>query len=123
MREHQNLKATKKDSRAMVWHPLIIRWCLSIYLKSPGTYKHIRNSPFMFLPSKNTLLKYINFTDPVCGFNEDIISRLISAVKFDEMKSDSERNVSLLFDERRVKSCLVFRRSMGKLVGFTEMGI
>ena len=120
--EQQKLQATKKDSRAMVWHPLIIRWCLSIYLKSPGTYKHIRNSPFMFLPSKNTLLKYVNFTDPGCGFNVDIISRLISSVKFDEMKSDSERNVSLLFDEMRIKSGLVFCRSTGKLVGFTEMG-
>ena len=30
--------------------------------------------------------------------------------------------MSLIFDEIKIKSGLVFRRSTGKLVGFTEMG-
>lgn len=29
------------DKRSMKWHPVIIRWCLSIYLKSPGILKFI----------------------------------------------------------------------------------
>ena len=105
----------------MIWHPLIIRWCLSIYLKSPGTYKHIRNSPFLNLPCKNTLLKYINFTDPGCGFNPDIIERLVESIDFDHIE-EYKRNVSLLFDEMKIKSGLVFCSTTGKLVGLCEMG-
>ena len=63
--EQQKIHSNLVDSRGMRWQPLIIRWALSIYLKSPSTYRHIRSSPFMFLPCKNTLLKYINFTNPV----------------------------------------------------------
>ena len=74
--EQQKQQSGLRDSRAMKWHPLILRWALSIYIKSPSTYKHIRSSQFIYLPCKNTLLKYINFTDPGCGFNIDIINRL-----------------------------------------------
>ena len=110
-----------KNKSAMQWHPLIIRWCLSIYLKSPSTYKHIHTSPFLFLPCKNTLLKCNNFTDPGCGFNIDIIENLVSSLKIDYMK-DYEKYVCLVFDEMKIKRGLVFCKTTGKLVGFTEMG-
>ena len=44
--EQQKLQSSLKSIKAMSWHPVIIRWCLSIYLKSPSTYKHLRTSPF-----------------------------------------------------------------------------
>ena len=44
--EQQRILSSLKSGNCMVWHPLIIRWCLSIYLKSLGTYQHICNSPF-----------------------------------------------------------------------------
>ena len=34
--EQQRKYASLKDKRGMRWHPLIIRWAISIYLKSPG---------------------------------------------------------------------------------------
>ncbi|XP_065680434.1 uncharacterized protein LOC124806350 [Hydra vulgaris] len=119
--KQQVIQSSFKNSRAMIWHPLIIKWCLSIYLKSPGTYKHIRCSPFLFLPCKNTLLKYIYFTDPSCGFNVDIIQRLFETLKPYDMK-ESEKNVTLIFDEMKIKSGLVFCKTTGKMVGFTVMG-
>ena len=48
--EQQKLRSSLKNSKAMLWHPLIIRWNLNVYLKSPSTYKHVRTSPFLFLP-------------------------------------------------------------------------
>ena len=42
-------------------------------------------------------------------------------INFDEIK-DFERNVGLIFDEMKIKSGLVFCKTTGKLVGFTEMG-
>ena len=119
--EQQKLQNSMSSKNSTRWHPLIIRWCLSIYLKSPGTYKNIRKSPFLFLPCKNTLLKYINFTEPGCGFNLDIMGKLTELLKLDSIKN-YERNVALVFDEMKIKSGLVFCRTTGKLVGFTEMG-
>ena len=108
--EQQKLLSSSKNSKAMSWHPLIIRWCLSIYLKSPSTYKHLRTSHFLFLPCKNTLLNYINFTNPGCGFDIYVISRLVQQVKFDEINK-FEKNV-----------WLVFSKTTRKFVGFCEMG-
>ena len=102
-------------------HPVIIRWCLSIYLKSPGAYKHIKSMFFLNLPCKNTLLKYINFTNPQCGFNKYIISGLMDAVDFGSIKEYQE-NVSLIFDEVKIKSGLIFCKSTGRLAGFSKMG-
>ena len=105
----------------MLWHPLIIRGNLNVYLKSPSTYKHVRTSPFLFLPCKNSLSNYINVTDPECGFNIYVISRLLQEVKFDEI-DEFEKNVSLIFDEMKIKSGLVFSITTGTLVGFCETG-
>ena len=45
-------QASKKDSRTMRWHPLIIRWCLSIYLVSPAAYCQMasKGNKFIVLP-------------------------------------------------------------------------
>ena len=55
------------------------------------------------------------------GFNPDIIERLVAEIKLKEMK-DHERNCSLLFDEMRIKSGLMFSQATGKLIGFKEVG-
>ena len=47
--EQQNHHSNFKNTKDMSWHPLIIRWCLCIYLKSACTYKHLCRSPFLFL--------------------------------------------------------------------------
>ena len=119
--QQQKHQLSLTDNRSMTWHPLVIRWCLSIYLKSPGTYQHIRQTKFLSLPCKNTLLNYVNFTDPGCGFNKDIVRRLIETCNFQDSK-EYERNVSLIFDEMKIKSGLVFSKTTGKLVGLVEMG-
>ena len=72
----QKLQSSLKNSKAMSWHHLFIRCCLSIYLKSPSSYKRLCTSPFLFLPCKNALLKYINFTVPGCRFNIDVSADL-----------------------------------------------
>ena len=94
---------------------------MSIYLKSPSAYKHLRTSTFLFLRCKNTLLNYINFTDPGCGFNIDVIARLVQQVKFNEI-DEFEKNVSMILDEMKIKSGVVFSKTTEQLVGFCEMG-
>ena len=36
--------------------------------------------------------------------------------------ADYEKNIALLFDEMHIKSGVIFSRSLGKLVSFTELG-
>lgn len=71
------------------------------------------------LPHVNTLKKFTSFTEPKSGFNKDVILRMIEEC---DLKDDWRRNVALMFDEMKIKSDLVFNRSTGKLVGFTDMG-
>ena len=119
----QQAEQATKHKTSMRWHPLIIRWCLSIYLASPAAYRQMasKKNKFIVLPHVNTLKKYINFTDPCTGFNPDIIERLIEDAKVDKLEG-FERNVSVVFDEMRIKSDLVYKKSTGKLIGFLEMG-
>ncbi|XP_065678109.1 uncharacterized protein LOC136093118 [Hydra vulgaris] len=119
--EQQKLQAGLKNSKAMKWHPIMIRWCSSIYLKSPSTYKHICKTQFLNLPCKNTLLQYINFTQLGCGFNHKVIEHLIIETNITKLQ-DFEKNVSFVFDEMKIKSGLVFSSTSGKVVGISEMG-
>ena len=79
-------------------HPLLIRWCLSIYQTSPVAYKHIasKQNRFIALPHFNTLKKYINFTDPMSGFNQDILEQILEDINFDSLK-EHEKNVKYSF--------------------------
>ena len=120
--EQQHEQASK-DPRAMRWHPLIIRWCLSIYYSSPAAYKQLNNKNLSFikLPHVNTLKKYINFTSPQSGFDPAIISLLCDDSGIDDLPS-FKKNVVISFDEMKIKSDLIYRKSTGELVGFTQMG-
>ena len=115
----QQQKALTTHKNGMRWHPLMIRWCVSIYLKSPSTYRHLRDSGFLLLPDRTTLNKHFNFTEAQSGFNPDIIQLLLGEIKDYE---PHQKNVGLLFDEMKIKSGLVYNKASGKLVGFCELG-
>ena len=55
------------------------------------------------------------------GYNYDIINKFIDDFKL-SILSEHEKNVSLLLDEMKIKSGLVFSRSKRRLVGFTDLG-
>ena len=63
----------------MRWHPLTIRWYLSIYLVSPAAYRQMasKSKKFIILPHVNTLKKYINHTEPTSGFNPNEIEQFV----------------------------------------------
>ena len=42
--QQQMQAASVKDSRAMKWHPLMIKWCLYLQHKSSGPYELVRDS-------------------------------------------------------------------------------
>ena len=46
------------QGRGHRWHPAIIRWCLSIYLRSHSTYEGLRSSGMLLLPGATTLKRH-----------------------------------------------------------------
>ena len=117
--EQQKKQAALSNKHSMKWHPVMIRWCVSLYLKSPSTYEHLKTSGFLTLPHKSTILQYANFTEPTPGLNIEVVKHLINEIKgYNKM----QRNVGLLYDEMKIKSGLVYNRHNGKLIGFTELG-
>ena len=55
------------------------------------------------------------------GCNPDVISKFFKDIDIESMEPCGH-NVTLLFDEMRIKSVLVFSKTTGKLVGFCDMG-
>ena len=76
--EQQQQQASYSDSKSIKRHPVMIRWCISIYLKSPGAYEQFRNSGFLKFPHKKTPSKYANYTEPKCGINIDVVKHLVT---------------------------------------------
>ena len=55
---------------------MIIRFCISLALKSASTYDELRDSNIVVLPSRSTLRDYRNAIKPNVGFNPPVITEL-----------------------------------------------
>lgn len=112
----QQLKINRlKNSKGMRWHPVIIKWCISLYSKSPRAYEQLAKAGFVKLPSKNTLKSYLKFTESVPDVNTDILELVYQQF---ENQPEFKRNVSLVWDEVKIKSGLAVSKKTGKLIGF-----
>ena len=67
-------KTIGKKKMGIRYHPMIIRYCLSIAAKSPSAYKELQE--VLVLPSLRTLRDYKNYIRPKTGFSPDIIEEL-----------------------------------------------
>ncbi|XP_047122320.1 uncharacterized protein LOC124805854 [Hydra vulgaris] len=114
--EEQNRLLTSKVPR---YHPMIIRFCLSLASKSASAYDELRDAKILTLPSRRTLRDYKNAIRPSVGFNPAVIAELKENTKD---LSDIQRNVVLSFDEIRIQDNLVFDKSSGELVGYVDLG-
>ena len=119
--EEQKKVFSLKDSRQMRWHPAIIRWCIAIFSKSSSAYNTLRKSPFVKLPHEATLRKYMQFTTPKTGVNPEVLNFIYNDWKLHDLPPH-QKNITLVFDEMQIKSGLVYSKSSGKLVGFTDHG-
>ena len=86
-----------------------------------GAYEQIRRSGFLSLPHRTTLNKCTGLTTIGTGFNSDIIKHMYDDVKFTELK-EFEKHIILLSDEMKIKSGLLYSKSSGTIIGFTELG-
>ena len=115
----QQKKLFTCSARGARFHPAIIRFALSIAIKSPSAYEELRQSGIIRLPSRRTLSSYKNYIRPRPGFSREVLDELIRTSKG---FSGIQRFVALLFDEMKVKSNLVFNKHSGELIGFLDLG-
>ena len=93
------------------YHPMMIRFCLSLHSKSPSAYKEFRDAlgckqgGILTLPCKRTLRDYKNWIRAQFGFNEDVILELVELI---DKYFGVQRYVALLFDEMKLRTkCLM----------------
>ena len=103
----QQLEALKvRDKRQVRWHPMMIRWCLSLKLLSSASYSALRLSYLLVLPSERTLRDYTHFIKAKPGFHHGIDEQLYREAKIDSIP-EYQKYVCLVFDEVKVKEDLV----------------
>ena len=116
--EQQKQSVTKKGTPNR-YHPMIIRFCLSLASKSASAYDELRSSNVLPLPSRRTLRDYKNAIKPHAGFNPAVINDLIKTTN--PLKS-YQRNVVLSFDEMKIQENLVYDKYTGNLMGYVDLG-
>ena len=105
--QQKYLHATKTG---VLYHPMIIIYCLGLAAKSPAAYRHIRyeeknQTGFLILPSRRRLRDHRNYIRPQRCFNCKVISELRDMV---HNVSKQERYVVLLMDEMKIQEDLVW---------------
>ena len=51
----------------------------------------------------------------------NVLEQILEDINFDNLK-DHEKNVSVVFDEMKIQGNLVYKKSTGKIIWYTEMG-
>ena len=119
--QQQMLVSSCSDSRQIRWHPLMVKWCLNIKLRSTSAFTAMRNSGFLKLPSERTLRDYTHWTKMTSGFQPSSFERLLVEAKYDDLE-EWQKFVVLLHDEIKIKSDLVYCKHTGELIGFANLG-
>ena len=115
----QQKKMFSSSATGVRFHPMIVRYCLSLAAKSPSCYEELRNSGILVLPSQRTLRDYRNFIRPKRGFHESFLQEL---KEMTDTYFDVQRYIVLLFDEMKIMSNLVFDKVTGELIGYVDLG-
>ena len=102
---------TSKTGRR--YHPMIIKYCLNIDVKSTAAYSELRydlatGSGVLVLPSLRTLRDYKNYIKPTSGFNPDVIKDLKQKT---EDFSGQERYVTILIDKMKIQDLVLEENS------------
>ena len=115
----QQKKLLQSSPSGVKYHPMVIRYALSLAAKSPSCYEEIRQSKILVLPSQRTLRDYRNYIRPTRGYQDSVVEelKLLTDAYF-----DTQRYVVVLFDEMKVQSNLVFDKHTGELIGYVDLG-
>ena len=117
----QQMEASRQhDARTMRWHPLMIKWCLHLRLKSSGAYRELRESGILRMPSERTLRDYTNCVPPKAGYQAEVEAQLVKDTYLDSLQ-DWEKFVVVVFDEMKIREGLVYDKYNDQLLGFVTL--
>jgi hypothetical protein len=105
----------------MRWHPVLIRFALEVYLTSQSTYKRLRGANIVALPSERHLSRFANFCTSKPGFHREIVHDMIDKLQDGRpFIPPPELRGGFAFDEMHIKDGLVWDRTTGSLLGWTQ---
>ena len=119
--EQQKKYNALKDKRQMRWHPLVIRFALSLRYASSTAYHTVSSSGLLSLPSERTLWDYTHWCSVKNGVHFAFIDRAKRVIA-QEGFEQQDKQFALIMDEMKIKSGLVYRKHTGELVGFCDLG-
>jgi hypothetical protein len=112
-----------KSSTGHRWSKEVIQLCLSIYTRSPGSYKDLRSGGFLKLPSGRLLSMYKNTIPQEAGITQDTVTWMYR--EFERLKLPPTAQIGgILLDEMSIQPDLHMSKSVNgyKLVGFVTLG-
>ena len=103
---------------------MIIKYCLSLAAKSSSAYSDLRynsrtGSGVLILLSLRTVRDYTNHIRPKRGLNNEVVDELNTKT---ELFSESERYITILFNEMKIQEDPMWDEHIGELVGFVDLG-
>ncbi|RXG60720.1 Kinesin-like protein, partial [Armadillidium vulgare] len=104
-------------SRKQQWSGAMKNLCLTIYLKSPRTYKFLRT--ILKLPSTDTLVRFLNLASVKPGFDHHLNICIKNAVI---NLRESDKFVILLMDEISLKKNLLLNLRSDCIMGLEDFG-
>lgn len=119
--EQQKNYSSLRNKKSMKWHPLVIRFALSLKYASSSAYRMARNSGLIALPSDRTLRDYTHWITIKDGIQVEMVQQMKKYLEFERMQS-FEKQFSLSMDEMKIRSGLVFKKDTGELTGFCNLG-
>ena len=119
--EQQKNYSLLSNKKSMKWHPLVIRFALSLKYASSSAYRMARNSGLIALPSERTLRDYTHWITVKDGIQAEMVQQMKKCLEFEGMQT-FEKQFSLSMDEIKIRSGLVFKKDTGELTGFCNLG-
>ena len=111
----QQQKIFSNPTLTMRYHPIIIRFCLSLAMKSASAYDELKK--ILKFPSLRTLRDYKNAIKPCVGFNSAVIDDFLHKTS---NLIGYQRFVCLSFDEIKIQG--VFNKYTDELIGYVDLG-
>ena len=99
------MKLLQSSKMGRRYRPQIIRFALSLHGKSPSTYRELRDSGALILPSERVLRDYKNYFKPKAVINKENVESLRAKTS---SFTPVQRYVAVVMDEMKIQSNLEF---------------
>ena len=118
----QQKRIASRAPQGRRYHPMVIKWCISMAAKSASAYDELRETfkdSTIILPSRRVLRDYTNVIPPMTGFNPGVIQEL---VQITAGYNGCQKYVFILLDEMKIQANLIWDKHSGELIGYVDLG-